>query len=352
MATSGTYGTTVFNTRKVVDHAYRGCRVPPQTVTGEMIQTALDQLFLMLSEWANVGTPLWCIQRYVLGLYEGIIQVPFPAGVVDTLNVNLRDVNRLTGTASASSGVAANAFDDDFDTECNLAGVGAQNLQLLLDSANTITVVGILPGNTATWNFQLQWSEDGVTWNTFYTNAAYSAVDLVWLWIDIEGLPAVQYYRLLTAAAQVIDIREMVWANNAREINMARINKDDYFYLPDKNIKGRPVQFWEDRQRTGPILNVWPAPDMASRYRQITALAHRHIMDVGTLQQEIEVPQRWYNAVVWSLAEILSIITPEVKPPMIPICAQMADRSRRLAWGEERDVAPINIDVDISPYTR
>jgi hypothetical protein len=176
--------------------------------------------------------------------------------------------------------------------------------------------------------------------------------NLEWFWFDAQGAPAVAFYRLEVGFDSLpFSVRELVFANRINEINMARLNRDDYFYLPDKNVRGRPVQYWLDRQRENCIMNIWPAPDNASRYRQLAFMGMRHIMDVGTLQQELEVPQRWYEATVWNLAKRLAIITPEVKPEMLAITAGEASSSLSLAWAEERDRSPINIVIDISPYT-
>lgn len=318
-----------------------------------MIETAKDQLYLMLSEWLNIGVPLWCQTKYILGFTQGVYSLTLPLGVLDVLDANIRDTVRLDGTPSASSGVAANAFDDNFATVCTLAGVVDQNISLLLSSTAGIVSTGILPGTTGTLSYTLQYSIDsGGTWVTYLSGSA-AVVDGTWLWLDSQGVPLeCTNVRLVVATASLpFSVRELVFSNKINEINMARINRDDYFYLPDKNVQGRPVQYWLDRQRLNCVMNVWPAPDSASRYRQMAMEAVRYIMDVGTLQQDVEVPQRWYSAVVWNLAKRLAIITPEVKMEMIKITAEQANSSLALAWAEERDRSPVNIQADISPYT-
>lgn len=353
MSTSGTKGLVVFNTRKVVDHAYRACRLPAQVITAEMQQVAIEELDFMLSGWVNKQLPIWCQQKNILGLTEGVYTVDyFPTGSIDVLDANIRTTTRLTGNAGASSGVAGNAFDDSFATVCTLAGVVDQNISLTLTEAAIVTVAGFLPGSAGTWNYSFQYSVDGATWVTFASASAYAANDSEWLWVDAEGIPSVLYYRLLVATASLpVSIRELVFANNAQEINLARINKDDYFYLPDKHVRGRPVQFWLDRQRSGPVMMLWPSPATEYRYAQLTVLTARHIMDVGTLRQEIEVPQRWYDAVMYNLGKRLAIITPEVKPGVYQILKDEAGDALAAAFAEDRDKSPINIQPDISPYT-
>ena len=89
MAVSGTVSATVFNTRKVVDHAYRRCRIPPEGISSEQISFALDSLYLILSMLANRGLQLWCIERFLMPLYQAQGLITLPNGVVDILNTNL-----------------------------------------------------------------------------------------------------------------------------------------------------------------------------------------------------------------------------------------------------------------------
>lgn len=351
MATSGTIGQTVFNTRRVIDTAFRNCKLPAQAITGELIETAKDKLFLMLSAWSTAGVPLWCQTRYILPLYLGQFSVPLPQGTVDVLNANLRELHRLTGNPTSPSGDPALAFDGDLATETVLLAP-AEFIQLELETAALVTTVGILPGATGTWNIQLQHSPDGATWTTFYANTALAVTDREWLWLDFEELPDDLFWRILAGVATTLEVRELVFANTPSEITMARINKDDYFSLPNKVFKGRPVQFWMDRQRDLIYMKIWPAADVASQFRQITVLSHRHIMDVGTMQQEIEVPQRWYQALCWNLALEVGLSTPEVKRDVIQDVRLEASKWLTMAWAEERDNSPMQLVVDISPYTQ
>lgn len=354
MATSGTIATTVFKTRKVVDQAYRRCRLPAQSITGEMIQTAIDELQIMLPAWLNKQLPLWCQTKYIVGLTEGVYSVELPLGVIDVLDVNLRTTVRLTaGDATSTTGTADNAFDADLTTVCTLTGVIGQNIALALDEAASVQTTGVLPATSGTYSLEFQYlDQDGVTWVPYYTNTSVVLVDSEWFWFDAQGVPLTALgYRMVLNTALALSVRELVFANSGNEINMARINRDDWFYLPDKYARGRPVQFWLDRQRTLCVMNVWPAPAEQFIYSQLTMIAARQIMDVGTLQQEIEVPQLWWDALVSGLAARLARVTPEVDLKMIGITKDEADESLSLAFVENRDRSPINIVVDISPYT-
>lgn len=353
MAVSGAIG-RVFSTDVVIDHAFRGVRLDPQAIAGEDIQTALDQLDLMLSAWANSGTPLWCQTKYILALRRGVYSLDVSAqvpGVVDVLEANLRYANRFIGTVSSSEGVASLAFDSDPETACTQVATGG-NIAMFLTTAASMQTVGIMPFVSGVWNISLQYSTDGVAWTTFYTNAAMAAVAGQFFWVDFQGLPNRQYWRLLANGTTVLNVAELFWGNQPQEIQIARINKDDYWNLPNKTFEGRPVQYWCDRQLSGPVMQLWPAPGAAFVFQQVTILAHRHIMNAGAMSGNIEVPQRVFDAVWMSLSERLRMLISRVDKQATIDVPEMARQARMLMWGEEVDTSPINLQLDISPYTK
>jgi hypothetical protein len=142
------------------------------------------------------------------------------------------------------------------------------------------------------------------------------------------------------------------FGNTPTEIPVARINRDDYSNLPNKTSQGRPLQYWLNRQREYPIMNVWQVPNGDFTFAQIVCYVKRYIMDVGTMTQEIEVPQRWYDAIVYCLASKLAEELPSVDPQMLPILDQKMLRALKEAEDEERDNSPIYFTPNIAIYTR
>lgn len=354
MAVSGVIGRT-FSTDTILDHAFRGCRLPPQAIAGEDLDTALTQLNLMLSAWANDGTPLWCQTKYILALQQGVysldVSQQFP-GIVDVLEANLRQSQRYTGTiVSSSEGTASLAFDSNPQTACTQVSAGG-NITMFINPAASMENVGVMPFVSGTWDISFQYSQDGATWTTFYRNQAFDAVAGRFTWWDFQGLPTAPYWRLLANGTTVLNVAELFWGNAAQEIQVARINKDDYWNLPNKTFQGRPVQYWCDRQLEGPVMQIWPAPGAAFVFQQITILAHRQIMDVTQMTDTIEVPQRTFDAVWMSLAERLRMVLPQVDKQLTMDIPAMAKQARMLFWGEEVDESPINLQLDISAYTR
>lgn len=353
MATSGTVSTTVFETRKVIDHAFRRCGVAPQQITAEYLETAQDLLYLILSKLCTRNVALWCIDQQILGMYEGQQTIDLPAGSVDLLNSNLRTLSRIEGAESSTSGVTANAFDGDVDTVLTLSAPAGE-VRVDFSSDTIVTSFGILPGDTATWSITIQTSNDGgLTWTTRYTNTSYSAVDGQWLWFDIEGIPGdIDAVRLVAGASTTLILREFVIGNSPIEVPLAKVNRDQYSNLANRLFRGRPTEFWYDKQRSPSTMKLWPVPGSGYEFYQIVNYVQRNPQDVGTLTQELDIPQRWYLAIIAELARNLALSVPEVKPEKIAETDAVAAREMNDAWASETDGSNMQILPNISPYTR
>jgi hypothetical protein len=321
---------TVFNTRKVIDHAYRRCRIPPEGISSEQIDFALDTLYLVLSMLANRGLQLWCIERYLMPLYEAQGLITMPNGIVDILNTNLRTIE------------VVNENTTDTTTSTTYTTIFPAQTQ--------VTVIGIEWSGAST-SYALETSNNGTTWTTLSTQDNPNATAGMVTWVDVQGSLATTYFRV-RATTGVLNQTQVIFANTPNEIPMARLNRDDYVNLPNKTFEGRPLQFWCDRQLNNPVLYLWPVPSAQFVTAQVVVWVKRYIMDVGTMTQEIEVPQRWYDSIVYVLASRLAEETPTVDPQMIAILDQKAQRSLLEAENEERDDSPIYLTPNIAVYTR
>jgi len=302
--------------------------MPPQGVSAEQLQVAQENLYLILSDLANRGVQLWCIDKLILPMYENMAQVPVPVGTVDLLNTNLRTIQYLSGIAASTA--------------------TASSLQLT--TANIVTTVGILWA-AASQPFVIEYSADGSAWTTIETVANPGLTAGEWTWTDIDGSVTALYWRVRVTSG-TLSADSVLFGNTPNEIVMARLNRDSYNNLPNKTFQGRPLQFWLDRQLNQPFMYVWPVPSEEYTLAQVTTYIKRYIMDVGTLTQEIEVPQRWFNAIVYLLAAALAEEMPTVDPALIQILDQKALRALNQAEMEERDNSPIYFTPNIGVYTR
>lgn len=329
MAVSGTVSLTTFNTRKVIDHAFRKCRLPPEGVGGEQMTVAQESLYLILSSLANRGIQLWCIEKLILPLYENEAAVPVGNGIVDLLNTNYRTIQYLTPTTET---------------------VAVDRVTFNLGTSEIVTTVGVhWMGPSAAFNLQI--SPDNVVWTTVKSVADPDQGAGEWTWVDIDGSLATQYFRIV-APGGLLDQDDVLVGNTPNEIVMARLNRDSYSNLPNKTFTGKPLQFWLDRTLNEPVMYIWPVPNASQALGQVVTYVKRYIMDVGTLTQEIEVPQRWYEAIVYLLAARMAEELPQVEPGYVQVLDQKALRALSEAEMEERDNSPIYFTPNISIYTR
>lgn len=328
MAYSGTVSQTQFNTRRVIENAARRCKLPAQSLTPEHVDIANDQLFLLLSDLSNRGIQLWCVQKNIYPLYEGQTQIITYSGTVDILNSNLRSLQRVTGTTTFLN----QAYSTDFGEPTIVSTLGIKW------AAASVPVA-------------LQRSDDGAAWETVQIeNQPASAGE--WTWFDLSTIVASRYFRVL-ATSGTLSYETIYMGNMPSEIPLARLSRDDYTNLPNKAfLSNRPLQYWLDRQSLSPVMNLWPVPNAQAEAKQVIVWCQRHIMDVGTMTQEIEVPQRWYEAIVAMLAARLAMEYIEVDVNLAGLLDQKAKESLYFAQQEERDSSPMMILPNISMYTR
>ena len=175
--------------------------------------------------------------------------------------------------------------------------------------------------------------------------------DYQWVWTDVDPGQNVAFYRMRATGGVTLALRELYFGNNSREIQMSRLNRDDYTNLPNKNFTAnQPFQFWFDRTIPQPTMYLWPVP--SDYFVQTTVWYSRQIMDVGALSGQVEIPQRWYEAVLMNLSHRMSLELPGVQLDRITYLEKMAAQYLNDAENEERDKSPIYLAPNISVYTR
>lgn len=357
MAYSNTIGQTVIQVQSLIDHGARRCGKLAEELTSEQQIASRESLYFLLSNLANRGIQYWAINKEVFGLQADKMTYKLPKGSVDVLNALYRRMARPTPNStgfylSSNGGVVENAFDDNIDTACTQT---VPNGNILVDygTDNQVYVgsIGYLPNSSGLESIIFEYSADGITWKTLLDLGEITAEDGVWIWTDIQEGQTVQFYRIRGYNATTLNVREVYFGNNSTEITMARLNRDDYTNLPNKNFTAnQPFQFWFDRTIPEPTIYLWPVP--SDPFVQMVVWYSRQIMDVGELYGELEIPQRWYEAVQMMLAHRMSLELPAVDPARINYLEKMADKYLYDAEQEERDKSPIYFAPNISVYTR
>lgn len=331
MAVSGQVSTISIDAAKVIELAFRRCKVPPQRISGEMTEVALDQLGLLLNDLSLHGLKLWTTEKVVMGMADGFSYISAPAGTLEIKNINIRSTSRLTGTSSSTS----------------------TTYQLALDDAAVVQHVGVKLTTGGTFDFVIERSDDGSSWTTAADPASAAYTAGTWYWFDIEGAVSAGYIRVRESTGATIAVSDFYAATRGREIPLGILVRDQYANLPDKFHPGIPNQYWLDRQRDTTVLHLWPCPNStAANDRQIVGYRERHVMDVTSLTQTIDIPQNWHSAIIEGLALKLCKSIQEVDIKMKPDIQADAEMAISLAKTDQRNRGDVIVEVDIRRYTR
>lgn len=329
MAYSGNIGGTTTNALKVVDHAFRRCRLQAQAITAEMQAYALESLRFMLNELANIKTPSWCIEKLILPMYQNQPIVTLPAGTVEVLNLNYRTLQLLSGAVTT----AGNLYQVSFTTQTVVDTVGVE-----------------WSGAAVPIDFQV--STNGSVWVTVGSSEATAAAGEI-TWTDISGALAYPYFRVAAKNSNdVLYYSAITLGNLPQEIPLGQLNRDSYVNQSNKVFPGRPSNYYFQRDLPQPVVYLWPAPFVAAEQAQLVLWRHRQIMDTENLQQQVEMPDRWQEAIINGLAARMAAETPAVDAQLIPMLEQKAAMSMQRAWDGDNDGSPIQINPGIGVYTK
>jgi hypothetical protein len=356
MAYSGTVGQTVVSVQNFIDQGARMSGKLAEELTVEQVQASKQALFFTLSNLINQGINYWCVSKKVYGLNMDQYEYLLPIGGNDVLNALYRKMSRPTpnagGSYFSSSGITGLAFDNNVLTsDAQTAPNGNIGINYGPDNDIYAGSIGILPATSGSFHILLEWSRDGVTWNLLKDTGVETWVSGQWLWYDIDPVVTVQYYRMRETGGGTLNVAEFYVGNNSTEVTMARLNRDDYTNLPNKNFTAnQPYQYWLNRTIPQATITLWPTP--SDPFYQMTIWYSRQIMDVGDLYDELEIPQYFYQAIQFMLAHQMSMILPGVDLGRIQYLEVQAEKYFQMAEAENRDKSPIYYAPNISVYTR
>jgi hypothetical protein len=142
--------------------------------------------------------------------------------------------------------------------------------------------------------------------------------------------------------SEMVDLIEhVIRTNNAgqnTDITMNRISVSDYANIPTKNVQGRPLQIYVNRQ-ISPTLTVWPVPDSSTTYTLVYWYLRR-IQDTGaSAANTADIPYRFLPALISGLAYYIALKNPEAAD-RIQMLKGFYEEQFQLAASEDRDRAP------------
>lgn len=333
MATSGTIGSTVIDNVKVIDHAVRRCGLVPATLTPEQLEASLNNLFFILAALSNRGVNLWCIEKEIVALSENKATYFLAPGTIDVMSVNYRSAVGMTHTVT-------NAKD---------------SYKATFASAVPIKTIGIYYNVTREHDWIVEVSNDGTTWSTMANLGTVLGFAGNWSWHDIDPSYSTLYLRLRDTRPDPqnnfpslnVDIVRLI--NTTSEVPLAPMSRDTYNSLSDKRSPGRPVQYYFNKHVI-PELVLWPEPNDVTSH--LVVRKQRQVQDVGAMQDALDIPNRWFEHIIWRLAANLAYELPNVEEKRRLECAAFASTTLTEAENGETDGSPFFLQPKISGYTK
>lgn len=308
MATSGTFrfGDT-FTVSDMLTEALERCGIFGPRINANHQVSAVRSLNLTLADMANNQLNLWTLEQGAFELIEGQSDYDLPDGTVDVVDVYRRTYARqLGGTPTSSAGgTAALAFDGDYATSCTQTTANGSIVYDFGDgNTPSITMVGIRSNASAAYTLSVAVSLDNVVFTNVLSVTKTAFIPSKTIWFVIPSAEAARYIRLSETGGATLDLQELYFCTQTRDITMGRISQQDYFSLPDKTTTGTPTSFFVDRQ-INPVLRIWRPSDGTTTMLFYTRI--RQMQDIGTTSNTVDVPYRFLEAVTSSLAWRLSM---------------------------------------------
>jgi len=357
MAYSNTTGQTQINVDQLISYAYRDAGKTAEEITPEYINAAKQALFYNLMDLSNMGVNLWLLENQLYGALTQQQQLVLPSTTIDVREANWVYVNNLQASVylPTDNSTAPNAF----NLQSQLASLATSTLTenwigLGYQQAQSVYYVGwncYAPnGGTQTYNLVYEYSDDGINWVVKQTFPSITMTDYQWQYYNISITEPHLFYRLRETVASTFSVRQIVFSTSQQVIPLARLNRDDYWNLPNKQFPSvRSLQYWFDRT-IEPSMYLWPVPN--NPYQMFQLVVEKQMEDVGSLTNEIYVPDRWLPAIQAQLSHKLSMQLPNVDMGRINYLERQAEKLFLHASEEDRDKSPIYFQPNISYYTR
>lgn len=151
--------------------------------------------------------------------------------------------------------------------------------------------------------------------------------------------------------ADTIDLLDQVirtgTGTNQQDLTVSRISVSTYASIPAKNNTGRPIQFWIERLRDNPKINVWPVPDSDNYTFHYWRM--RRVQDAGSGVQTADMNFRFFPCLVAGLAYYIAMKVPELEA-RVPMLKQIYEEQFQLAAEEDREKTPARFVPRISRY--
>jgi hypothetical protein len=351
MAYSQTYnfGTTTLVETFVKD-AFEFIGISGSDISGLQLDAAILSLNFLLSNWANKGLNLFTVQKAMIELNVGQ-----PNYILNPYTIRVTEVTASNNTIlsggiaySSAGGNASNAFNGSPNplTACTQTSPnGYISYTYPTGYTPSVYYVGIISNASINYNLVVEYSFDGNVWmNALTIGSTYYPIGQT-IWAAINSPLNAQAIRIRETGGATLNIQQIYFSMPAFSRILTPISREEWISYPNKQIQATPASFYLDRQII-PSLNLWPTPD--DSYQTLVFNQQLAIMDVTSLNQNIQIPQRFMQACRFDLAFEMAL----------KFSVDKADRLERLAkesfaWAisEDEEKVPVRVQPNMYSYT-
>ena len=257
MATSGSVDFDL-DMAEITEEAFERCGL--ELRTGYDSRTARRSLNLVFADWANRGLNLWTVEQVTQSL----------ARLSSSSSVATYPLGQITMTVGASGSFTIG--------ETITGGTSGTTASIITKPTTTSMTLTIPTGDfTATETI---------------TGSSSAATTTVTANPNLNDVKA------------TVDVLEVVIRRDNSDISISRINRQDYLNIPNKDLQGRPSQYFVDRL-IAPTITLWASPE--NNTDQLIYYRVKRIEDADAATNNAQVPFRFLPCLVAGLAYQISV---------------------------------------------
>lgn len=111
------------------------------------------------------------------------------------------------------------------------------------------------------------------------------------------------------ASYVLANVKRVYWVQRrtgGNDTPLTDLSRQEYDELPRKASQGAPNSYYVDQQRTTTTLYLWPAPDAGAAANTTIRYTYQRVMeDADDLNNDVDLPQEWLEALTYNLASRL-----------------------------------------------
>jgi hypothetical protein len=317
------------------------------------VESAIMSGNLELSSWPGLGLNLWMIQQKMFSIYVGQPTYTLPINTVRVLEVvATQPVRLLNGTpASSAGGNPGNCFDSSQTAGCiQTSPNGNISYDYGAGNANSILYVGITPLSDSTYTLCVDYSFDNVNWTTVYQapQQTYPAYQITWFVIE-HSLNA-RAWRIRETGGETLAIQQIYFdqpiTTGTGDRLLQDLSRSEYLPIPTKLTQGFPSGYYFN-QIIPPTITLWPTPPVNNTQTNILYTNYGYVQDITQMFQTVQVPQRFYDALIAGLASRLAL---KFAPDKYPLLKSEASEAYAIAAKTDFENVAFRFQPDFLTY--